>query len=189
MMTHELVHTAFPSVPDENHWMEEGLATYVEPIARVQAGQLSPERAWSDVVRDMPKGEPQEGDEGLDHTHTWARTYWGGALFMLAAEVRIREQTHNRKGLQDALRGIVSAGGTIDANWPLDRALEIGDQATGTRVLTGMYSEMKDRPVPIDLAAIWKKLGIERQGESVKFRDDAPWAAARRSITARRPAD
>src|SRR6202007_2508514 len=36
MMTHELVHMAFPSLPDDQHWMEEGLATYVEPIARVQ---------------------------------------------------------------------------------------------------------------------------------------------------------
>ena len=27
---------AFPSLPDDQHWMEEGLATYVEPIARVE---------------------------------------------------------------------------------------------------------------------------------------------------------
>src|SRR5258707_76083 len=35
MMTHEMVHLAFPSVPDQHHWIEEGMATYVEPIARV----------------------------------------------------------------------------------------------------------------------------------------------------------
>ncbi|HEY0796641.1 MAG TPA: hypothetical protein VGD64_12760 [Acidisarcina sp.] len=33
-MTHELVHMAFPSLSDEHHWLEEGLATYIEPIAR-----------------------------------------------------------------------------------------------------------------------------------------------------------
>src|SRR5258708_6831169 len=33
-MTHEMVHLAFPSVPQRHHWIEEGIATYVEPIAR-----------------------------------------------------------------------------------------------------------------------------------------------------------
>ena len=41
MMTHELVHTAFPSLPDDEHWMEEGLATYIEPLARVMIGDLT----------------------------------------------------------------------------------------------------------------------------------------------------
>ncbi len=44
MMTHEFVHLAFPDVADEHHWIEEGIATYVEPIARVQIGDLSPQR-------------------------------------------------------------------------------------------------------------------------------------------------
>jgi hypothetical protein len=34
-MTHEFVRTAFPDVADEHHWTEEGIATYVEPIARM----------------------------------------------------------------------------------------------------------------------------------------------------------
>ena len=49
MMTHELDHLAFPSLPDDQHWMEEGLATYVEPIARVQAGELKPQQIWRDM--------------------------------------------------------------------------------------------------------------------------------------------
>ena len=43
-MTHELVHAAFPDVAEEHHWIEEGIATYVEPIARVQIGDLTPEK-------------------------------------------------------------------------------------------------------------------------------------------------
>ncbi len=56
MMTHELIHTAFPEVAEEHHWIEEGIATYVEPIARVQADQLSSEKIWADMVRGMPQG-------------------------------------------------------------------------------------------------------------------------------------
>jgi hypothetical protein len=187
MLTHEFVHTGFPSVEDNHHWIEEGIATYVEPIARVQVANMAAQRIWGDMMRDMGQGEPQAGDEGLDHTHTWGRTYWGGALFCLAADVRIHEQTKNRKGLQDALRAIVAAGGTISVDWPLERALKTGDAATGAGVLIDLYNEMKDKPAAVDLPDLWKRLGIERSGGTVVFHDDAPLSATRKAITAPRP--
>lgn len=184
MMTHEMVHTAFPSQADEHHWIEEGLAVYVEPIARVQAGFLLPEKIWSDMVRDMPKGDPQAGDQGLDRTHTWGRTYWGGAQFCLLADVAIRKKTGNRKGLQDALRAIVDAGGTIDTEWPLTKALTVGDEATGMTALMDQCKRMSDTPVMIDLLPIWKELGVVPvPGGGVRFDNAAPFAAIREAIT------
>lgn len=185
MMTHELTHMAFPDLPDENHWMEEGIATYVEPIARVQAGELDAKRIWPDMMDGMPKGEPKPGDEGLDRTHTWGRTYWGGALFCLVADVEIRKETSNRKGLEDALRAIAAAGGTIDKDWPLERALEIGDQATGTHVLTTMYRQWSTNPVQVDLPALWKSLGVRGEGDTVEFDTTAPLARVRSAIFSR----
>jgi hypothetical protein len=41
------------------------------------------------MVSGMPQGEPQRGDRGLDGTHTWGRTYWGGAMFCLLTDVEI----------------------------------------------------------------------------------------------------
>ena len=188
ILTHEFVHLAFPDMPKRNHWIEEGLATYVEPIARAQAGQLKPARIWRDMVRDMPKGEPDVGDRGLDNTHTWARTYWGGALYCLRADVAIRQLTDNRKGLQDALRAIVAAGGTLDKqNWPLERTLRIGDQATGTTVLEQLYAEMKDEAVQVDLPYVWKEMGVAVHEGKVNFDDHADWALARIAITQPRP--
>jgi len=134
-MTHEFIHMAFPDVSgesDDHHWMEEGMATYIEPIVRAQIGHMSAERVWGDFVRDLPQGLPEAGDQGLDRTHTWGRTYWGGALFWLLADVRIREATHNRKGLEDAMRGILEAGGNITQDWSVQRVIEAGDRATGT---------------------------------------------------------
>jgi hypothetical protein len=184
MMTHEMVHTAFPSQADEHHWIEEGLAVYVEPVARVQAGFLRPEQIWADMYRDMQKGDPRPSDHGLDQTHTWGRTYWGGAQFCLLADVTIRKQTQNRKGLQDALRAIVNAGGTIDKEWPLTKAFTVGDQATGTHVLMDQYSRMANAPVTIDLNEIWKELGVETATEGiVRFNNAAPMAAIRQAIT------
>jgi hypothetical protein len=72
---HEMTHLAEPDIREPHLWLAEGTATYVEPIARVQAGQLSAEIIWGDMVRDMPKGLPEPGDRGLDRTPTWGRTY------------------------------------------------------------------------------------------------------------------
>jgi hypothetical protein len=182
LMTHEFVHTAFPDVDDEHHWIEEGIATYVEPIARVQVGDLRPERIWADMVRGMPKGEPQPFDKGLDHTHTWGRTYWGGALFCLVADVRIRQTTNNQRGLQDTLRGIRDAGGTIDRHWPVEHAFAVGDKASQTTVLTTLYTEMKDKPVYIDLNTLWRELGVNSSADRVSLSDNAPLARIRQSI-------
>jgi len=183
MLTHEMVHLSFPSVADEHHWIEEGIATYVEPIGRIQAGQMTALQMWTDLARDMRKGVPNSDDKGLDHTHSWASTYWGGALFCFLADVKIREETHNKKGLQDALRGILSAGGDIRYDWKLEDALKAGDRATGTSVLTELYAKMKDRPMPVDLSTMWKQLGVEADGKAVHLNDDAPLAAIRRAIT------
>jgi hypothetical protein len=182
VLTHEFVHYGFPDMPDRNHWIEEGLATYVEPIARVAVGTQSAATAWFEMVRDMPKGQPQAGDEGLDNTHTWGRTYWGGAMFCLLADISIRKQTGNRKGLRDALQGIVAAGGSIEVSWPIDRALAVGDRAVGGKVLVSLYEEMSGKASPVDLTALWKELGVERQGDTAVFDDHAPLAAIRKSI-------
>jgi hypothetical protein len=182
MTTHELVHSAFPTQADDQHWIEEGLATYVEPFARVMTGELTARQVWHDVVRDIQKGEPEAGDAGLDRTHTWGRTYWGGALFCLVADVEIRRETHNRKGLRDALRAIVDHGGTIDHEWPLSKAFAIGDEATGTHVLSAQYAQWKDAPVTVDLDKLWAELGIKRNGDEIEFVEDAPLAKIREAI-------
>ena len=184
VLVHEMVHLALPEVGDDHVWLTEGLATYVEGIARVQAGELRAERVWTEQVRSMPQGLPGPGDQGLDHTHTWGRTYWGGALFCLLADVEIRKQTGNRFGLRDALRAILRSSGGVAFDVPIDRVLQGGDEATGTTVLRDLYAQMKDEPVSPDLQGLWRQLGIRQRGRSVELDDAAPLAATRKAIMA-----
>src|SRR5262249_1004835 len=139
VLVHEMTHLAFPSVPPKHHWIEEGLATYVEPLIRYRAGMVPAESVWGDLARGLPQGTPQEGDRGLDNTHTWGRPYWGGALFCLLADVEIRKRTQGRLGLEDALRGIVRKGGSMAVRWELGDALAAGDDAVGVPVLSELY--------------------------------------------------
>jgi predicted metalloprotease with PDZ domain len=135
-------------------------------------------------MHSMQNGLPASGDEGLDRTHTWGRTYWGGALFCLLADVEIRKKTANRFGLRDAMRAVLRASGGVAFEMPIERVLKVGDGATGTTVLQDLYAQMKDQPVSPDLPALWKQLGIRERGDSVEFQDDAPLAATRKAIMA-----
>ena len=183
VLVHEMVHLALPDVGETHAWLSEGLATYVEGVARAQLNDRAIEDVWAEAARSMPKGLPQPGDSGLDQTHTWGRTYWGGALFCLLADIDIRRRTSNRLGLRDALRAILKASGGLGTEWPIERVLAAGDGAVGAPVLERLYARMKDRPETTDLPALWRELGIEPEGDTVRLRDDAPLAAIRIAIT------
>jgi hypothetical protein len=185
-LTHEMLHLAFPDLDERHHWMEEGLATYFEPIARARAGQLAIDRYWRELFDGLPNGLPVASDRGLDRTPTWGRTYWGGALFWFLADVEIRERTGNRRAADDALRAILAAGGDGSTRWPIARVLAVGDRATGTDVLASLYERMATHPYPVDLAALAARLGV-RIGATVSYDDGAPLAGIRKAITAAPP--
>jgi len=184
-LVHEMVHLAFPSMTDAP-WIEEGLATYVEPLVRARAGLAPAADIWRWLVWGLPRGQQALAGVGLDGARSWAATYWGGALFCFDADVAIREKTGGKKSLDDALRAIVREGGNVTVAWPLERVLAVGDGATGTTVLRDVYARMRDRPPRDDLPSVFASLGVKGEGGeggSVSFDDKAPLAWVRKGIT------
>ena len=185
MLTHELCHLAFPDLDEKHAWMYEGLATWVEPVARARTGRLSLESMWLQTLEGMPKGLPGPKDGKLDGTTAWGRTYWGGAYYWMRADLEIRERTKNEKSLQTALRAILAAGGDGSQRWTVDAVVDKGDEATGTTALRDLYREMGQGAYLPDLPALWKRLGVEKKGGTIVFDDGAPQAALRRSLTSK----
>ena len=183
IMIHELIHLAFPGVPRRHHWIEEGLSVYVESIARANAGDISDKQVWAGFLEGMPNGLPRDGDKGLDYTPTWGRTYWGGALFCLLADIRIREQTDGEKSLRDALRTIVASGYSMKKSAKLRDVLTLADQATGVSVLIDLYDEMRNQPVPAEIDSLWLNLGVSNLDGQIVYDDTAPLAGIRRNLT------
>ncbi|HKJ53437.1 MAG TPA: hypothetical protein VKB27_18230 [Gammaproteobacteria bacterium] len=182
IMVHEMVHLAMADVPRSQRWLLEGLATYVESIARAQRGYLSEDFVWNGFINRMPQGLPKTGDRGLDHTPTWGRTYWGGAIYCLLADIEIRKRSDNEKSLRDALRGVLDAGLSMHASATAMEVFEAGDAAIGMDVLVPLYENMKADPYPVDLDALWRKLGVGMQDDRVVYDDDAPLAYIRKRL-------
>jgi hypothetical protein len=183
VLVHEMTHLALPQLPRWALWLQEGNATYVEPIARAQAGQMDVAEVWKWTIDEMPGGQPKPGEGGLNDTRDHHRTYWGGAAFWLMADVRIRERTHNRIGVQTALRAINRESGGNTADWTPERLVKTGDTATGGTELADLYGEMGVAGSPADINGLLVRLGVGLRGGDVVFDDAAPLAAIRRAIT------
>jgi len=182
VLVHEMMHLAFPDLTTNDSWAEEGLSTYAEPWARARVGLTSPDEVWPDLVRGLPNADPENVSTGLHGTREWGRTYWGGALFWMLADMEIREKSRGRLGLPDALRGILDAGGDIRSDWTLARALAAGDRAIKQDTLTALYARLGVRPGRVDLDDVWRKLGVRQAGRRVTYDDRAPQAAVRKAI-------
>jgi hypothetical protein len=188
VLTHELIHATLPTVGRSHAWLEEGLATYLEPLIRARAGLVSEDRFWRDLVDGLSQGLPAAGDEGLERTHTWGRTYWGGALFCFLADLRIRESSGGERSLQTALQGVAATGADVESRWTVAQFISVADAASRTTALSDLYRELAFAPTPVDLANIWSRLGIATVGAGVVYDDGAPLAPLRRAwLAASRP--
>jgi hypothetical protein len=182
VLVHEMTHLALPDVGEDHAWLSEGLAVYVEGVARVQAGNRSIEDVFAEEQRSMPRSMPGPQGLGLDHDHSHARTYWGGAMFCLLADVQIHQRTHNRYGLQDAMQAVLRASGGLTSDWDINKVFATADAAVGVPVLSELYAQMKDQPIAPDLPALWRSLGVETDGDAVRINDQAPLAGIRKAI-------
>jgi hypothetical protein len=185
-MTHEFVHLGSPGLHQRHTWFSEGLATYLEPIARVRRGRYRAESFWKEMVDSLPQGQPAAGDRGLDGNGTWGRTYWGGGLFCFVADVEARRLTDNAGSLPHAMAAVHAAGGDVRARWSMLHLIEVADGAIGHPVLGELYARHRDAAVAIDLDSMWRDLGVVRgAGGAITFDDAAPLAHVRRAITSR----
>jgi hypothetical protein len=187
VLVHELFHLGFPSFRGEGRWLGEGLATYYEPILRARAGVLTDAELWTEFAEQMPRGQPRRGSSaGLIHREDLDSVYWGGAMWALAADVAIREETRGQKSLDDVLRAALARGGDATRVWTVADVVELGDEVTGTHVLRRLYERHAARGERIDLAGLMSNLGVERRGRSVSLREDRPLSGMRKAIATKR---
>lgn len=182
VLTHEFIHTGMPFVRGRSTWFMEGAATYIEPIIRARAGWKTEEEVWREWVLNMPQGN---GAFAIGLANASGRqNYWGGATFMLLADLAIRRATDGGKGLEDCLGGALWSGLDGSIRVDLDAYAAACDRATGTTAMTELVARHAERPEPVDLAALWRELGVAMAGGRVVLDDSAPGARWRRMIVA-----
>jgi hypothetical protein len=180
VLVHELIHTGMAFIRGRGTWFMEGAATYVEPIIRARAGWKTEQEVWREWVTNMPQGVAAFA-RGLGDA-SGRENYWGGAIFMLLADVEIRRATDGAKGLEDCLGGVLWSGLDGSQRATLDAYAAVCDRATGTPALRRLIDRYVVSARPVDLAAIWRDLGVAMVGGQIVFDDSAPDARWRKMI-------
>jgi hypothetical protein len=185
IMVHELFHTGFPSLPYEGHWLEEGLATYYEPLLRTRAGWMKPEELWQHFVEEMPRGvRPPDSPPRIEDRDDIDSTYWGGALFCFLVDTRLRQETKGARSLDDVLHAFTARGVNATMAWRLPDVVRFADEVTGTRVMSEVFASYAEEGEHVDLAAEWARLGVVTDaGGHARLVPGAPLAAVRDALT------
>ncbi|MCL2724509.1 MAG: hypothetical protein FWD69_08740 [Polyangiaceae bacterium] len=183
VLVHELFHLGFPTFRGEGRWLGEGLATYYEPVLRARAGWTTDGEVFRQFARNMPRGVARRGSaSGLAQRSDLDSIYWGGALFCFAADVRIRQETRGKHTLDDVVRAALARGGDATKVWTVAEVVRVGDDVTGTHVLSSMYDRYAARGEQIDLESLLLSLGVERGESGIEIDDHQPLAWIRKSI-------
>lgn len=201
ILTHELFHLGVPSFWREGRWLDEGLATYYEPVIRTRAGQLSDHDLWSEFATQMPLGLPSAvGDPCLARDPDHRRIYWGGALFVLLADLEIRRRTGGARSLDDGLRAVLDRGGDATKVWTVADFIAVIDEAVSVPVMHDLHARASAEgtgacrsPLSLievcpergdrELAGLLHDLGIGApETGAIAIADDARWSELRRAI-------
>jgi predicted metalloprotease with PDZ domain len=182
VLIHEMLHLGSPHVRDTGPWLNEGIATLYEPIVRTRAGWKTREEVWREWIEWMPNGLRAMGEVGLEEA-MGGGVYWGGALFLLLAEIEVRERSALALGVEDCLRAVRDQGGTIDRIWATGEMLAVCDAALGGTTLADLAARHLGPGKPPDLDALWAQLGVSMTPDgTILFDDAAALAAVRDAI-------
>ncbi len=182
ILVHELFHLGFPSVQKDARWLDEGLATYFEPIIRARAGWQTKESVWSEFARDMWQGLDAVERTGMFRAESRSGMYWGGAIVSMLADVRAREASDGAVGLEDGLRAVVAEGGNATRFWSLERVVAAIDRRLGSPVTRTLVDEHGQAGRPVELARLFVSLGVRPRTGGIELLPYAGLASVRDAI-------
>lgn len=172
VLVHEFLHLGSPLMRDKGPWLNEGIATFYEPVLRARAGWKSEDDVWREWISQMPRGLPAMTDVGLSNAGRGG-IYWGGAVFVLMAEIDLLQASGGKYGFSDCLRRILADGGDATTKWPTMRLLQSCDKAIGQDVLSPLAQRHMANGSAMSLDEIWQKLGVTLSEDGKITYDDS----------------
>ena len=176
VLVHEFIHLGSPLMRDTGAWLNEGIATFYEPTLRTRAGWKSEDEVWREWISSMPRGMPAMSDIGLENAGRGG-IYWGGALFVLMAEIESLKASNGKIGFSDCLRAVLAEGGDVTVKWPTMKLLDRCDALLGKPVIAELAKRHIEKGSAMELDMLWKRLGVSMaEGGAIHYDDKAELA-------------
>ena len=176
VLVHEFLHLGSPLMRDTGAWLNEGIATFYEPVLRARAGWKSEDDVWREWISSMPRGMRAMTGIGLENAGRGG-IYWGGALFVLMAEIESLTASSGKIGFSDCLRTVLAEGGDVTVKWPTMKLLDRCDAMLGKPVVTTLAKQHIEKGSAMDLDQLWRRLGVSMaEGGTIRYDDKAELA-------------
>lgn len=187
--THELAHFALPFIRRSDAWLSEGFASYYQNVLRARSGQLNEQQAWAALYDGFARGNRDTEYDTLQEDTLYMhsrgrvmRVYWSGAAIAFLADVELRTRSKGVWSLDRVLQEFDRCCRARERTWSAREVFEKFDQIAGTDIFERLYrNNVYSRHFP-RLTETWLALGVQMEGDDVRFRDDAPLAAVRAAI-------
>ena len=179
---HEFSHLAHPYLGERGRWLAEGLASYHQNVLRARAGLLTPEEAWQRLDAGFRRGEAAGSGPTLDamgrQRDGTMRVYWAGAAYWLEMDIELRRD--HGTTLQAVLDRYAQCCLDGTAHVAPENFAAALDRAGRVDVFTRRYRDYAAATAFPSLTESYRALGIERDGEGLRFSDDKTAARALR---------
>lgn len=183
---HELLHFSLPPLPTSDAWLFEGLTTYLTAVARARAGIISEREAWWELLDGFERGRRvgtgvslRKESEQMHDNRTYWRVYWSGAALMLQIDVELREQGMT---LAEIVSRFAKQRPGDDHDWNAREVVAQIGKLCGSEMparVVARHLDAKDFP---DTSALRSQLGVQLDGDTVRYDDDASRASIRKVI-------
>jgi hypothetical protein len=175
VLVHEFIHLGSPLMRDTGAWLNEGIATFYEPVLRTRAGWKSEDDVWREWISSMPRGMPAITGIGLENAGRGG-IYWGGAVFVLMAEIESLQASGGKIGFSDCLRTVLAEGADVTVKWPTMTLLDRCDALLGKQAIAPLAKQHIEKGSAMDLDRLWRRLGVSMEGNAVRYDDSAELA-------------
>lgn len=119
---HELLHFTHPPMTTSEAWFYEGVVTYLTPVARARAGDITERAAWTELFDGYHRGHHKSGtglplheeSRRMHETRAYWRVYWAGAAIALMWDVELHRQG---RSLAETMRSLVDLHLDTSRKW------------------------------------------------------------------------
>lgn len=193
---HEFAHLLIPFPGNDDIWFTEGFASYYQHLLQSRAGVITERQAWQELLDGFERGERDRSGRGrtlrslspdMWRERAHKRVYWTGAAFFLRVDTRLRTESGGRHSLDDALARFHECCMDRYRRWNARRLVETLGEVSIAEIWHQEYRRTIDELAEPRYRDALTRLGISRQGRSLRLDDSESPKALRQAIAGTRP--
>lgn len=187
--THEFSHLMLPYITRDHRWISEGFAQYYQNVLLTRSGAYDQEYAWQKIYAGLERGRlsqpelsPNEAAMN-DFRGGGMKVYWAGAALALIADVKLRERSGGKEGLDDVLGRFQDCCLPSPAVWTGPELFAKFDTLITEPLFTPLYKRYAETAGFPDTSDVMARLGVSVEDGEIRLKRNAELKEIRDSIT------